>query len=90
MKLMAANDRLVIELLDRTEKTTESGLILSEEATGVHYEKAKVISVGEKVDTDIRKDDVVVIKKGTYFPFKFEDNDWKILDAPNVLVVLRD
>jgi co-chaperonin GroES (HSP10) len=91
MKLLAANDRLIIEIITETETTTPGGLILSAEAKGIKYERARVVCVGPNVPSSVgvRVDDVIVIKSGTYFDLKLEDKEYKIIDAVNALAILR-
>lgn len=89
-KLYAANKNLIIQTEEKSEIKSESGIILSANSAGITFDKAKVISVGEDVFTDIKVGDTVIFKSGLGFPLKLEDNDFKVIAAENILAILRD
>ena len=77
------------------EKTTKSGIILSDTSKGKPG-LARVIAVGEGkivdgkvIDPKIKENDVVVYKKYAGTEFTYDDEDYLIVDSDDILAIVR-
>ena len=66
MKIQALNANVIVEVLEKTEKKLDSGIILSGGAVDEamkNVRRGRVASVGDKVESGLEKEDVVVFSR---------------------------
>ena len=84
-KLKPLGKRVLIQLLEKGEKTTKSGLILVEKAPEKTV-SARVLAVG---DVEIVKvDDVVWVSQYGYDEIEYDGEKYGVISEANLLAVL--
>lgn len=90
MKIKPMDDRLVLELIEKEEKTA-SGIIIPDTAKEKPI-MGKVVAVGtdEDLREKIKEGDKVLFAKYGGEEISFDDKDYKIVQRSDVLAVIED
>lgn len=86
MNILPLNDNILIGLIEVEEKLP-SGLILPENAKE-KPQIGKVLAIGKDVST-VAINDTVVYKKWVGNQLKFENTEFILIDAKNVLAIIK-
>ncbi|WP_342387645.1 co-chaperone GroES [Salinicoccus bachuensis] len=94
--LKPLGNRVVIDLTQKEETTTKSGIILTEsakekpqEGTVVAVGPGKVLDNGNRVELEVKEGDRVVYSKFAGTELKHDDKDYLVLADTDILAVIE-
>ena len=86
--MRAIGNNLIIKKIEKPNKTTKGGLILSEkQREDVRFQKAEVIKVGEKV-VAVKTKDIIFFDKAAAHRIEIDKEPYQVIRQENVVVVL--
>ena len=86
--MRSIGNNLVIKKIEKPNKTTKGGLILSEkQREDVRFQKAEVIKVGEKV-VAVKTKDIIFFDKAAAHRIEIDKEPYQVIRQENVVVVL--
>lgn len=88
MKFRPLGERALVRMVEREQKT-ESGIVLPDTAKETP-QTAEVVAVGDDDDLEVNKGDVVIFAKYAGTEIKLDGEDYTILDAEDILGIVRD
>ena len=86
--MRAIGNNLVIKKIEKPNKTTKGGLILSEkQREDIRFQKAEVIKVGETV-VAVKEKDIIYFDKAAAHRIEINKEPYHVIRQENVVVVL--
>ena len=86
--MRAIGNNLVIKKIEKPNKTTKGGLILSEkQREDVRFQKAEVIKVGDTV-VAVKEKDIIYFDKAAAHRIEIDKEPYHVIRQENVVVVL--
>ena len=86
--MRAIGNNLVIKKIEKPNKTTKGGLILSEkQREDIRFQKAEVINVGETV-VAVKEKDIIFFDKAAAHRIEIDKEPYHVIRQENVVVVL--
>jgi co-chaperonin GroES (HSP10) len=80
---------VLIEQIESEDLTTDSGLILSGTSEEGVFQKAKIISVGDKVESPMKPGDIALVLKGSAQAVKGDDRvEYLLVADKNIAAIL--
>lgn len=90
MKFKPLGERALVKMVEESEQTTASGIVLPDTAKE-KPQTAEVVAVGEfENGIKVSEGDVIVFAKYSGTEIKLEGEDYMILDAEDILGVVED
>ena len=86
--MRAIGNNLVIKKIEKPNKTTKGGLILSEkQREDIRFQKAEVIKVGDTV-VAVKEKDIIYFDKAAAHRIEIDKEPYHVIRQENVVVVL--
>lgn len=81
------DSKILVQVMKEEAYTEKIGgfVVPSDDSNTV--EKAKVISTGEKIES-LKPGDIIYIQRGSGYKFKNNDEEYRVISIPDVIVVL--
>lgn len=96
MAIKIMGDRLLVKVIEKEEEITESGIFIPDtikekpnQATVIEVGEGKLLQDGTYLPTLIMVGDKIQFIQNAGTPFKYDGEDYLILDTHHVLAVLR-
>ena len=86
--MRAIGNNLIIRKIEKPNKTTKGGLILSEkQREDIRFQKAEVIKVGDTV-VAVKEKDIIYFDKAAAHRIEIDKEPYHVIRQENVVVVL--